>query len=90
MVFIFLSTTSMGNMNRGFIVIESSSGTRQGEPLNGFLFALAHYWTFLKTIAWTPNYVFSSLMDDTNIVGLMNKVVFTFWPTFNPISPSLP
>jgi hypothetical protein len=43
MVLIILSTTNMGNMSRGFIVIESSSGTRQGDPLGGPLFSLAHY-----------------------------------------------
>jgi hypothetical protein len=42
MVFILLFTIKMGNMSRVFIIIESSLGTRQGDPLNGLLFALAH------------------------------------------------
>jgi hypothetical protein len=78
MVFIPLFTTNMGNMSRGFTIIELFSSTRQGNPLGGLLFALPHYWTLLETIAWTPNYVFPSLMDNTNIMGLVNEVVFTF------------
>jgi hypothetical protein len=35
----------------GVTIIESSSGTRQGDPLEGPLFILAHYQTLLKTIA---------------------------------------
>jgi hypothetical protein len=34
----------------GVIIIESSLGTRQGDPLGGPLFTLAHYQTLLKTI----------------------------------------
>jgi len=45
---------------KGIIIIESSSGMKQGDPLNGLLFALAHYQTFLKTIAQTFNCVFPS------------------------------
>jgi hypothetical protein len=32
------------------IIIESSSGTRQGDPLGGILFVLAHYRAFIETI----------------------------------------
>jgi hypothetical protein len=71
-------TTSMDNMNRGFTIIESFSGVRQGDFLSGLLFALAHYWALLDTIAWTPNCVFPSLMDDTNITSFMSEVLFTF------------
>jgi hypothetical protein len=89
MVFIFLFITNMGNMNKGFIVIKSSSGMRQGDPLNAPLFAFSHYWALVETIAWTPNFVFASLMDDNNIVGLMNEGCFYLWPPFNPLSPCL-
>jgi hypothetical protein len=51
---------------------------KQGDPLEGFLFALAHYWTLLETIVWAPNYVFPSLVDDTHIMGLMSKIVLAF------------
>ncbi len=62
----------------GVTIIESFLGTRQGEPLGGLLFTLAHYWALLETIAWAPNYVFPSLIDDTHIVGLMNEITCTF------------
>jgi hypothetical protein len=32
-------------------IIKSSLGMKQGDPLGGPLFALAHYQAFLKTIA---------------------------------------
>jgi len=69
---------NMGYMSKGFIVIGSSLGIRPGDPLGGPLFALAHYWALVETIAQTPNCVLPSLMDDTNIMGVMNEVVFTF------------
>jgi hypothetical protein len=62
----------------GVIIIESFSNTRQGDPLGGFLFILAHYQTFLKTIVQTPNYVFPSLVDNTYIVGSMNEITHAF------------
>jgi len=51
---------------------------KQGDPLEGLLFALAHYWAFLETIVWAPNYVFPSLVDDTHIMGPMSKIVLAF------------
>jgi hypothetical protein len=62
----------------GIIIIESSLGTRQGDPLRGLLFTLAHYWTFLKTIVWAPNCVFPSLTDDFHIVGPMSELSCAF------------
>ncbi len=70
----------------GVTIIESSSCTRQGDPLGGPIFVLAHYRSFLKTIAWASNYVFPSLTDDIYIVGLMNEFFLHLWPPFNPIS----
>ncbi len=51
-------------------IIESYLGMRQGDPLRGLLFTLAHYWTFLETIVWAPDYIFPSLVKDIHIVGL--------------------
>ncbi len=62
----------------GITIIESFSNTRKGDPLGGPLFVLAHYWTLLETIAWAPNYVFPSLVDDTHIAGLMSEITHTF------------
>jgi len=58
-----------GQHEEGVTIIDSSSSTRQGDLLRGILFALAHYRTFLETIAWAPNYVFPSLVNDIHIVG---------------------
>jgi len=46
--------------------------------LGSMLFVLAHYWTFIKTIAQAPNYIFPSLIDDIHIMGLMNEITHTF------------
>jgi hypothetical protein len=62
----------------GVTTIESFSSTRQGDPLKGFLFALAHYQAFLETIAQAPNYNFPSLADDTHIVEPMNEITYAF------------
>ncbi len=62
----------------GVTIIESSLGMKQGDPLGGFLFALAHYWTFLKTTTRAPNYVFPSLTDNIHIVGLVSKITCAF------------
>jgi hypothetical protein len=51
---------------------------KQGDPLGGLLFALAHYQTFLKTITQAPKCVFPSLVDDMHIVGIVSEVVPTF------------
>jgi len=51
---------------------------RQGDPLGGPLFVLAHYWALLKTIAWALSYVFPSLIDDTHIVGPMSELSCAF------------
>jgi hypothetical protein len=62
----------------GVTIIESSLGMRQNDPLKSHLFALAHYQILLKTIAWAPNYVFPSVMDDTHIVGPMSEIIRAF------------
>jgi hypothetical protein len=62
----------------GAIIIESSLGKRQGDPLRGLLFVLAHYQTFLKIIMRAPSYIFPSLMDDIHIVGPMSEIIHAF------------
>jgi hypothetical protein len=62
----------------GVTIIESSLGMKQGDPLGGLLFVLAHYQVFLKTFMWAPNSVFPSLVDDIHIMGLMNEISRTF------------
>jgi hypothetical protein len=50
-----------GEHEKRITIIQSFLSTKQGDPLRGFLFALAHYQTFFKTIAQAPNCDFSSL-----------------------------
>jgi hypothetical protein len=51
---------------------------KQGDPLEGPLFVLAHYWALLETIARASNYIFPSLVDDNHIVGPMSEITHTF------------
>jgi hypothetical protein len=62
----------------GITIIESSSNKKQGDPLKGPLFTLAHYPTFLQTIAQAPSYVFPSLVDNTHIMGPMSELSCAF------------
>jgi hypothetical protein len=62
----------------GVSTIESSSGTRQNDHLGGLLFVLAHYQALFKTMTQTPNRVFTSLTDDTHIMGPMNELSYPF------------
>lgn len=64
-----------GQREEGVTIIESLLGMRQGDPFRGLLFALTHYRALLETIAWTPNYVFPSLTDNTYIMGPMNEII---------------
>ncbi len=57
-----------GQHEEGITIIESSSSMRQGEPLGGPLFALAHYQALLKSIMQAPNRVFPSLVG---ILGVL-------------------
>jgi hypothetical protein len=49
--FSFFSLLPAWEHGEGVTLIESSLGTRQGDPLGGPLFALTHYQTLLETIA---------------------------------------
>jgi hypothetical protein len=60
------------------VIIELFSCTRQGDPLEGLLFTLAHYQGFLKTIVWAPCYIFPSLANYTHIMGHMSEITHTF------------
>jgi hypothetical protein len=62
----------------GVAIIESFSGMRQGDPLGGPLFALAHYQVLLETITHAVSYVFLSLAGDSHIVGLMSEITCAF------------
>ncbi len=62
----------------GVTIIESTLGMKQGDPLRGPLFVLAHYRTFLNTITWALSYVFPSLTDDTHIMGPLSEITCAF------------
>jgi hypothetical protein len=62
----------------GVIIIESSLGTKQGDSLGGPLFVLAHYRTFLETIAQAPNCIFPFLMDNIHIIRPLNEIICAF------------
>ncbi|KAL2624441.1 hypothetical protein R1flu_008686 [Riccia fluitans] len=59
-------------------LLSSESGTRQGDPLDGALFALAHLRALRITASEHPLCLFSSLADDTHIVGPPMAVIPTF------------
>ncbi len=67
-----------GQHVEGVTIIESFSNMRQGDPLEGLLFILAHYRVLLETIACASNCIFLSLTDDTHIVGPMNEISCAF------------
>jgi hypothetical protein len=67
-----------GQHVEGVTIIESTLSTRQGEPLGGLLFTLAHYRAFLENIVQAPNSVFPSLTDETHIMGPMNEISCAF------------
>jgi hypothetical protein len=62
----------------GITIIESFSSTREGDPLGGPLFVLAHYRALLDTIMRAPNCVYPSLVDDIHIMGPMSKITCAF------------
>ncbi|KAL2649352.1 hypothetical protein R1flu_017480 [Riccia fluitans] len=59
-------------------LFSSESGTRQGDPLGGALFALAHLCALRTTASKHPLCLFPSLADDTHIVGPPEAIVPTF------------
>jgi hypothetical protein len=62
----------------GVTIIESSLGTRQGDPLRGPLFVLAHYRTLLETIAQALNCIYPSLTNYIHIVGPTSEISCAF------------
>jgi len=58
--------------------IEASSGKRQGVPIRGLLFVLAHYQALLKTITQTPRCILPFLIGNTHIMGPMSEVIRAF------------
>ncbi len=61
---------SKASRHRDLIIISSKFGTRQGDPLGGLLFTLAHLCILCPIATTHPTFVFPSLANDTHIVGL--------------------
>ncbi|KAL2642349.1 hypothetical protein R1flu_009936 [Riccia fluitans] len=59
-------------------LFSSESGTRQGDPLGGALFALEHLCALRTTALEHPLCLFPSLADDTHIVGPLEAVMPAF------------
>ena len=60
------------------VELESATGTRQGDPSGGVLFALGHQQALRATAAAFPDCAFPSIADDTHIVGPPARVVEAF------------
>ncbi|KAL2608814.1 hypothetical protein R1flu_027387 [Riccia fluitans] len=59
-------------------LFSSESSTRQGDPLDGALFALAHLRALRSMTSEHPLCLFPCLADDTHIVGPLEAVVPAF------------
>ncbi|KAL2612029.1 hypothetical protein R1flu_023721 [Riccia fluitans] len=60
-------------------LFSSESGTCQGDPLGGALFALAHLCALRAIASEHPLCLFPSLADDTHIVGPLEAIVPAFY-----------
>ena len=54
--------------------LSSASGTRQGDPLGGPLFAMAHHGALKSTQEDNPGVFVPSIADDTYILGTREEV----------------
>ncbi len=60
------------------LVIFFTMGTRQGDPLGGALFALAHFRALHFTTNHFPSYLFPSIINDVHIIGPPFIVSFAY------------
>jgi hypothetical protein len=51
------------------IIIPSTMGTHQGDPLGRALFTLAHFKALHSTTNHFPSYLFPSIVNDIHIIG---------------------
>jgi len=69
---------SHGNHVGDVLVIFSTMGTHEGDPLGRALFALAHF----RALRFTTNHflscLFSSIIDDIHIIGPLSIVSFVY------------
>jgi hypothetical protein len=53
-------------------------GTRQGDPLGGALFALAHFKALCSIVSRLLFCMFPSIVDDIHITGPLSIVSFAY------------
>ena len=68
----------VGGCEEVVVEIDSATGTRQGDPLGGALFALDHQQALRASAATFQDCAFPSIADDTHIVGPPARVVEAF------------
>ena len=60
------------------VELESATGTRQGNPLGGVVFALGYQHALRATVVAFPDCAFPFIANDTQIVGQPPRVVEAF------------
>jgi hypothetical protein len=60
---------SHNNDDDDVIVIPSTMGTHQGDPLGRALFALTHFRALHFIVSHFPSYLFRSITNDIHIIG---------------------
>jgi putative effector of murein hydrolase len=60
------------------MVIPSTMGTHQSDPLGGALFALTHFRALCFTTSHFPFYLFPSIINDNHIIAMLSIVSFTY------------
>jgi hypothetical protein len=66
------------NQEGDFIVIPFATGTCQGDPLGGALFALTHFKAFHFIFNHFSFCLFPSIEDDTHIIASLSIVSFAY------------
>jgi hypothetical protein len=66
------------NCENNVIVLPSTMGTRQGDPLGGALFALIHFRVLHSIDNHFPSCLFQSITDDIHIIGPPSIVSFAY------------
>jgi hypothetical protein len=66
------------NCDGDVIVIPSTMGTCQGDPLGGALFVLVHLKALHSTFNHFPSYLFPSIIDDIHIIDPLSIISSTY------------
>jgi hypothetical protein len=66
------------NHEGDFIIIPSTMGTRQGDPLGRALFTLTHFRALRSTTSHFPSCLFPSIVNDIHIISPPSVVSFAY------------